>query len=78
MAVFPDGQFKMLSCAGLPVPASLNSSGKLQYAEEFVNILPGTTIMFMTDGLIEQSNNKEEIYGEERVRKILLNRSSTR
>ncbi|MCH8021900.1 serine/threonine-protein phosphatase, partial [candidate division KSB1 bacterium] len=48
----------------------LGSFPDFQYEQKVVALKPGDTVLFLSDGLEETFNNREQMLGERRVRKL--------
>lgn len=69
--VFPDGKLIELNIGGLPISSVLDNS--LLFFEERKTVLgAGVTLLLTTDGIVEETI-ANQMYGENRVKKILLN-----
>ena len=47
------------------------------YSDHELELQPGNTVIFYTDGIIEAQNEAEEMYGTERLEQVVMNMSST-
>jgi sigma-B regulation protein RsbU (phosphoserine phosphatase) len=70
--VLINGQVGEVEISGLPLGVDLDSD----YEEIGAEIAPGDTVLLYTDGVVEAVNHAEEIYGYERLERLL--RSSDR
>lgn len=68
--VIADGEVTISSLGGIPISSAVDKE-LMCYEEETQILEPGTTIMFTTDGLVEEEKAGGEIYGEERLRVFL-------
>ena len=50
----------------------LGGMKRTQYGQEQLELVPGDTYIFYTDGVIEALNSAEEMYGTERLKSVLV------
>ncbi len=60
----------MLENYGFPIS---NLFEDLQFEEKSIKLYPGESLLMYTDGLIEAKNENGEIYGEDRVKQVIIN-----
>jgi serine phosphatase RsbU (regulator of sigma subunit) len=46
---------------------------EVKYGEKKIKLSRGNLLIFLTDGIIEARDHLKELYGEERLEKLLLN-----
>ena len=63
LGVTASGTVLRLPATGLPLGMLAHST----YVAAEVDLPPGTTCLFYTDGLVERANRTDEFYGEERI-----------
>jgi len=64
----------LLDKGGMPLAVELDE----EYEEDEVLLEPGDALLLYTDGLIEAANLKEELFGEERLARVLGYAAATR
>lgn len=69
--LLPDGELRMLDKSDGPVGFGINVS----VAEGKVELLPGTKILFFTDGVLECRNMRNKLFGDGRLRAFLKDNS---
>src|SRR5207253_11311425 len=62
------GGLERMKSTGVPV-GLLTGHG---YAEQSINLSPGDLIFFYTDGCVETENESDEMFGAERLEKLLI------
>ncbi|MFW5890786.1 MAG: GAF domain-containing SpoIIE family protein phosphatase [bacterium] len=70
-----NGEVFALNCIGMPITIDNNYT---DYNEYQYNLQPEDILHVSTDGLFEQKNNNNDMYGENRVREIISNNSNLR
>lgn len=70
LMVCKDGRLSSLSSSWLPISRAINPE-LMNYTEEQVTLQSGSTILFASDGLIEQEKDGL-MYGEDRLRDVFL------
>ncbi|QOY34071.1 SpoIIE family protein phosphatase [Anaerobacillus isosaccharinicus] len=65
-----EGQLENLQLGGLPISAAIPME-LLSFEEETIRILPETTLVITTDGIVESSMNGE-MFGIERLQQLVL------
>ncbi|MCK8825732.1 response regulator [Fuchsiella alkaliacetigena] len=74
LIITKDGELSPLFCSGLPI-TSMPEAEALEYQQVEHSLKAGETFFLTTDGLIEETINKEEgrliPYGEERLKEVL-------
>lgn len=60
----------MLENYGYPIS---NLLPDLKFDEKKIKLYPGESLLMYTDGLIEAKNEKGEVYGEDRVKQVIIN-----
>ena len=68
----PDGEWKELKLKVIQNPVGI--SPKKTWQSAWLDLLPGQSILFYTDGLIETSNPQEELFGYDRLQDFLKSR----
>ncbi|MDW7675391.1 MAG: SpoIIE family protein phosphatase, partial [Bacillota bacterium] len=63
------GEVELLSCGGMPIISAIDRN-LYDFCEESFDFLAGSTILFTTDGLVEEMRD-EQMYGRERIKEIL-------
>ncbi len=66
-----DGSHLRLQTGGLP----LGMMDNMEYPEETVELSPGDCLFVFSDGVTDAANSNEEMFGEERLEKLLLEHS---
>ena len=67
--VSPQGQKAFLKICGLPISNTF-SSQLYSFEQEHLTLEPGSTVVFCTDGIVEEYNQQEP-YGEERLNQLV-------
>jgi sigma-B regulation protein RsbU (phosphoserine phosphatase) len=65
--LFQDGQVRKLEIGGLLLGPEPNAS----YERGFERFVPGSTLLFYTDGIVEAQNRSGKEYGAARLEKLL-------
>jgi len=65
--LFQDGQFRRLEIGGLLLGPEPDAS----YERGFERFLPGSTLLFYTDGIVEAQNRAGKEFGAARLEKLL-------
>ncbi len=65
---FSNGQSLFLRSKGLPLSSAIEQ-GLMMFSEEKISFQPGSTLLFTTDGIIEE-NQRGKMYGESRLRQV--------
>lgn len=65
--VFMNGEVRELEISGLPLGVDMES----EYDEQVAYIEPGETIFLYTDGVIEAADSADELFGYDRLDKLL-------
>ena len=68
-----DGEVQQLRVEGVP----LGLFPEIQYEESSVDLRPGDTLMFASDGILESENHEKEEFGPERLSALLRTVSSS-
>lgn len=73
LIVKPDGSVCMLE-VDINMPVGLMP--ETEYTERSCKLEPGTMVVLYTDGIVEASNEKGELYGVERLKKVLASHAN--
>jgi serine phosphatase RsbU (regulator of sigma subunit) len=68
-----DGRLEHMTSSGLPV-GLISGHG---YQEARVQLAPGDQLFFYTDGCVETENDQEEMFGAERLERLLVSSAGT-
>ena len=64
-----EGKVEMLCSTGTPFP--LGMQAETLYEEREIVLAPGNSIVFLTDGFTDAMNTDEELFGTERIERLL-------
>lgn len=70
-----DGSVKYINAKGVTYPLGLIQDNV--YQKKILQLKPGDIIILLTDGIVEAQNNAREFYGEERLKELLQNMSTS-
>ncbi|MFO7820010.1 MAG: GAF domain-containing SpoIIE family protein phosphatase, partial [Halanaerobacter sp.] len=70
-----NGGVESLDCKGVPISSAIEDNIYDILEEKSINFSPGKSVFLTTDGLIEEEKGGE-IYGEDRLRRVLMNNYS--